>query len=139
MDAAKLLAAKSLREASIAVAVNSDGGTAELKFQALPRREYRVLLDEHPPDTEGADWNPDTFPPALIAACSLDPKLTLEQAGEMWEEWEAGEMGRVFMLCFQLNEHAAGLSFGLPGSGRTDGSGKKSATAPKKGSRTRSS
>lgn len=139
MDAAELLASKSLREASITVAVNRDGGTAELKFRALPRRAYRDLLDAHPSTEEGTDWNMETFPPALIAACSIDPVFTVEQATEMWEEWESGELGRMFLLCWQLNENQTALSFGLPGSGRTTGSGKKSATAPSKASRTRRS
>jgi hypothetical protein len=138
-DMAALLGQKKLREVTVRVSVGADGDTAAFVMRALPRREYRDLLDEHPPITEGADWNHDTFPPALIAACAVEPTVTVEQAVKAWDEWEAGEMGRLFLTCFQLNEQTAGVSFTSPGSGRTSGSGQKSNTATKKGSRTPSS
>lgn len=53
-------------------------------FRAVSRRRWRSLMAEHPPKKghkeDGLDFNPETFPPAAIAACSVSPKLTLEQA-----------------------------------------------------------
>ena len=138
-DAAALLASKKLREVSVPVSIDGDGTTADFTLRALKRTEYRALLDEHPPVKEGADWNGDTFPPALLTASAIDPVLTLEQATEMWAEWEAGEMGRLFLACWQLNEQTAGVGFIGPGSVKTRGSGQKSSTATTKASRTRRS
>lgn len=138
-DMAALLERKKLRETTVPVAVGGDGETAAFVVRALPRRQYRELLDDHPPVKDGADWNPDTFPPALIAACVVDPEMTVEQAAQIWEEWEAGEMGRLFLECWKLNEQTAGVGFTLPGSDKTSGSGRKSNTASTKASRTRSS
>lgn len=126
MDAAGLLAAKSLRETTLTVDVE---GGVELTLRALPRKEYRVLLDEHPPVEDGKDWNGETFPPALIAACVVEPVFTLQQATQLWDEWEAGDAARVFLTCFNLNEQSAGVGFTLPGSAKTGGSGQNSTTA----------
>ena len=138
-DAAALLASKKLREVTVPVSIDGDGTTADFTLRALKRSEYRALLDEHPPSREGADWDADTFPPALLAASAIDPVLTVEQATEMWTEWEAGEMGRLFLSCWQLNEQTAGVGFTVPGSVKTRGSGQKSNTATTKASRTRRS
>lgn len=53
-------------------------------FRAVSRRRWRSLMAEYPPKKEhkadGFEFNPETFPTAAIAACSVSPKLTLEQA-----------------------------------------------------------
>jgi hypothetical protein len=138
-DMAALLEAKKRREVSLNVSIDDEGTTAPFLFRALKRTEYRALLDDHPASEEGADWNTDTFAPALIAASAVDPVITIEQATQMWDEWEAGEMGRMFLACWQLNEQLAGVGFMSPGSVKTSGSGQRSSTATKKGSRTRRS
>jgi hypothetical protein len=130
MDAAGLLAAKTLRTATLPVDTGEQ--LVELTLTALPRKQYRELIEAHPPgesDSKEADWNGDTFPPALIQACISDPPFTLEEATEFWDTWEASEVGRVFLACWNLNENPAGLSFILPGSARTAGSGLNSDTA----------
>lgn len=129
MDAATLLAAKQLRQATVSLNVGA-GETVEIHIRALPRRQYRQLLEDHPAAGDNADWNPDTFPPALIAACATDPVFTVEQATQLWDEWEAAESGLLFLACWQLNDRTAGTSFTLPGFvEETNGSGLNSATA----------
>lgn len=100
-------------------------------MRALPRKPYRALIDAHPPlgDQKG-DWNPDTFPPALIAACAVEPEFTVEQATEAWETWETDEASRLFLTAFYLNEQAERLNFMLLGSAKTSGSEQNSTTAP---------
>lgn len=131
MDAAGLLAAKKLREAT--VTVHTSEGPCPVTMRAMPRPDYRALVGEHPPgpdDKPGADWNEDTFPPALIAAAAIDPVFTVEQAGHVWAEWEAGEAGRLFFLAWQLNESTAGVGFISPGFVPTGDSGQNSDTVP---------
>lgn len=139
MDAAALLAAKQLRQAT--VSLNLGGGeTVDVHIRALPRRQYRQLLEAHPPAGDNADWNPDTFPPALIAASAVDPTFTVEQATQLWDEWEAAESGLLFLACWQLNDRTAGTSFTLPGFVEAmNDSGPNSATATNGASPTPSS
>ena len=89
--------------------------TVEFRFGAIPRVELDALigLAEHRPTEahqekhraackreglkfKALEFNPETFPPALIAACCLHPELTLEQATEIWEQWGDGEAATVF-------------------------------------------
>lgn len=86
-------------------------------FQALGRGRFRSLQQRHPPKPEhleqaraeaAADgipnaeklalrWNPETFPPALIAAASVEPKLTLDQAEELCDSWNEAEFEAVYL------------------------------------------
>ena len=89
--------------------------SARFEMRALPRPEYDALcaLPEHRPtvthqkahkakcEQEGLPYaplsfNPDTFPPALIAQCSVTPDLTREQADRIWVEWSDGQTGVLF-------------------------------------------
>lgn len=128
MNAAELLAAKKLRDATLEIEIEG-GDPLPLKVRALKRKDYRDLMDAHPSDNEDEDWNPDTFPPALIAAAAVEPEFTLEEATQLWDEWEIAEAARVFLVCFNLNENPAGVSFMLPGFGKTDDSGLNSTIA----------
>jgi predicted transcriptional regulator len=58
------------------------------RFQAQGRTAYSDLLAAHPPRPGVADdgsWNNDTYPHALIAACCIEPVMTVEQVGELSE------------------------------------------------------
>lgn len=113
----------------------------EFKFQALSRRRYRELIDAHPPKDKTGEWNPDTFPPALIAACSVEPKLTTEQAERIWsgDNWSAADSNRLFLVAWNLCEYGRGAVFTLPGFAGIGDSGQSSTTASPKASPTRSS
>ena len=105
-DAAEALAAAEAAAAEV---------TVEFRFGAIPRVELDALLGqpEHRPTEahqekhraackreglkfKALEFNPETFPPALIAACCLHPELTLEQAAQIWEQWGDGEAATVF-------------------------------------------
>lgn len=73
-------------------------------FRAIGRPEYQRILDDHQPtlaqrkEAPGLAWNPLTFPQALVAATSLEPRMTEQQVDEMWNsvEWTAGELGKLW-------------------------------------------
>lgn len=59
-----------------------------LRFQALGRTAYSDLLVAHPPRpgvAEDGSWNNDTYPNALIAACCIEPVMTVEEVEELNE------------------------------------------------------
>lgn len=80
-----------------------------VQLQALSVSQFRALLKEHPPTDEQkaarADWSPDTFQPALIAASAIEPELTAEQWAEQLDEglWSQGEWNALFNTALELN------------------------------------
>ena len=67
-----------------------DAHTVVLRFQALERQQLKDLMDKHAPseqdEANGLDWDEETFPPALIAAASLDG-ITEEAAARYRRSW----------------------------------------------------
>ena len=57
-----------------------------LKYQAIGMRAYDRLVSKHPPKpeqrAEGSSFDMDTFAPALIAACSVDPEISPDRGQE---------------------------------------------------------
>jgi hypothetical protein len=84
------------------VEVQIDGETMEMSFAALSAHDMDRLQSKHVPTVEqkarGMAFNPDTFAPALVAACSVDPRLSFEDAKEIWESeaWSSGELNFLF-------------------------------------------
>jgi hypothetical protein len=79
-----------------------DGEELELVFQAISYKELDALQAKHTPTQqqriEGASFNRNTFPPALIAACAIDPEMTEQDARDLWqsEDWSTGELNTLF-------------------------------------------
>ncbi|KPI31342.1 hypothetical protein OV320_2558 [Actinobacteria bacterium OV320] len=69
-----------------------------LRFRALPRPALEALYRQHKPsETEaddGKEWA-DTFPPALIAAASVDG-MTEGEARELLAAWSLSEANAMF-------------------------------------------
>jgi len=93
---------KSKKRRSQTVTIDLNGSEVELKFEAISYKELDALQAKHPPTQDqrvnGASFNRNTFPPALIAACSVEPKITETDAREIWssEEWSTGELNTLF-------------------------------------------
>jgi len=98
---------------------DEDGETQELtlKFQAIGARNYDKLVAKHPPKpeqrAEGASFNMDTFAPALIAAVSVDPEISVEDANEIWssEDWSRGDLMVLFRNAVELNNRGIDIPF----------------------------
>ena len=73
-----------------------------LVFQGLNPKEYDDLVAAHPPTSaersKGAVYNAKTFPNALIAAVSYEPKLDYDQVEALRssEAWSSGEFMTLF-------------------------------------------
>lgn len=86
------------------VHVEQDGRAkpVRLKYQALDPKAFDDLISAHPAtpkqERKGAQWNPDTFPPALISEVAVVPKLTYEQADDLLKNknWSPGETNALF-------------------------------------------
>lgn len=109
----------------------ADEATIVFRFRGLSDEEWDLLIDEHQPTPDQVhrarkkgetppDWNPDTFPAALVAACCTDPGLTLDQAQAMWKspDWNGAELSAIFNGAFTASRMRRVPQLGK-GSGRT--------------------
>jgi hypothetical protein len=87
-------------------------------FQAVGRREYAKLLAEHAPSEEQRasaeeqqirlSYNPDTFPPALLAASCIEPAdTTVERMTNVWLNWSEGQVSPLWAACLATNMGSA--------------------------------
>lgn len=79
------------------------------RFRALPPDVYDNLRTQHPPTEEqeaaGQDKNPDTWVPAIVSACSIDP-ITPEQVRGLIDDGvlNTGEVVSLINACREVNE-----------------------------------
>lgn len=98
-----------------------DAATRTLEFRSIGRQAYRKLVLEFPPTPEEVEqfkrehpnqgdplWAPDRFPPALIAACSHDPKISRDEAEQMYREWDEPEFGQLWQACWEMHNILSG-------------------------------
>ena len=119
---------KPSRTKELVMAVPDEGGTViEYVFtlRAIGSKAYDVLMGMHHPTAEqkkeGLAYNVDTFGPALIAACSVEPKITPNEAKELWDsdEWSRGEVMAMFSAAVEVNSKGLDVPFTEPGSDTT--------------------
>lgn len=99
-----------------ALRAEMEENSVEFKFHSIGRPAYEALLLQHPPTKEQkeaarkvgerAAYNADTFPPALLAASSFEPKMELHEAEEIWKssDWNQGELMALFMAAVDCNQ-----------------------------------
>lgn len=81
--------------------------TRTFRFKALSRQRWRALMAEHAPDKEhkadGLDFNPETFPPVAISACSDAPAITKDQAARLVDTLPLGEFQKLWAAVLDVN------------------------------------
>lgn len=104
-------------EFSLFLRNGDDHDEVTMKFQAIGAHAYDKLVAKHPPKpeqrVEGHSYNMDTFAPALISACSLEPELTPGDALEIWEsdDWSRGDLMVLFRNAIELNNRGLDIPF----------------------------
>jgi hypothetical protein len=102
-----------LEAATAALRENS----VKFTFRSIGRRRYDDLLSDHQPTPEhiaeakkmdpqaGLDFNPDTFPQALIAASIHEPKLTKDEVNDLFQsdDWSGAELSALFEAALVAN------------------------------------
>ncbi len=96
-------------------------------FEAIGRKRFEQLKNEHPPTEaqtadaikaeEALEFNPDTFPAALIEACCVEPE---REPGELEEwirddpddEWNITEVQELFQAAVMVNMTAPRYDLG---------------------------
>lgn len=97
----------------------------EVTLKAIGSQAYDDLMAKHPPTAdqkkESATYNPDTFGPALISACSWEPRLTPNEATEIWtsDDWSRGEVMELFVGAIEVCSKGLDVPFSAAASGTT--------------------
>lgn len=151
----------------------ADEETVTFTFQDIGRLPYDTLIAQHPPTPEqikeyeaeakrmgmslaeagGLAFNPQTFPPALMAAASYEPEISAKQSieifGGVWKEgtdeeehfpgWSEGDTEKMFFTAMQACKERTSIPFTKPGIEGTPDSGPNLTTVPNEESPTASS
>lgn len=92
------------------------GATMTLTFRALPRPVWEQLLLDHAPSEaqadKGMEYNVDTFPAALIAACHVERDaggaeaegMSEADAQELLDTWADAEAKALFTAALVINQ-----------------------------------
>jgi hypothetical protein len=120
-------------EAELAeLVVQADDGATEFVFQAITRSALEELKREHPTTPEqweryresvqdvpvmiGLNMQAPEFDwvgmaPALLAACAVEPKMTLGEAQALWDTLSDAEAAQLFDAAWKVNQQAATRPF----------------------------
>lgn len=107
-------AADRLEEAQAA----AEAATFVFVFQALGRVAWDELVTTHRPTDKQRtehrrgggqgeiEWNPDTFPPAVVAASLVEPALSEAEVRELWDDpnWNLAELMALFNAAVAVNQ-----------------------------------
>lgn len=108
-----------------------DEAAVEFTFSAIPKREYRRLIDEHPDPDGKLRWHEDTFAPALIAACAVEPAIPLDRAETICDEWGESEYTQLFHAALMVNAEESQVPFSVRSTEPTPDSESSSTSAAK--------
>ena len=93
------------------------------KFGEISRYEYEKLVRRHPAKAAdqklGLPFDAEGFPPAVIAAASVDPKLSQADAEKLYRELPKAEADRLFHGALAPQMAAGDLPLALRGTGLT--------------------
>ena len=119
-----------LDQAKQALAEARDSAVAdgvEFVFRSIGRKAYDRLVNEHPPsnkakneaekqgeDPKNLQWDPYTFPQALVAAAIIHPKLDLDSVEEIWEsdDWNGNELQALFYTALSVQQKTRVVQLG---------------------------
>lgn len=114
-----------------------------MRFRGIGGQAWDRLLRDHPAPAgaeQGATFDPETFPMALVAASLEDPKLSKAEVEQIWasDDWNQIELTALFTAALEVNQTRAVLDLGK-GSAPTANTGPRSDGARSAASRTASS
>ena len=86
----------------------------ELVLDWQPTEEQRAKVESLGNDPDNLEWDPDEFPPRLVAAAIVEPEMTLEQVFEIYNDpaWSPAELGALFGTAQNAQFHVSVLDLG---------------------------
>lgn len=89
--------------------------TVVFKIKALNPEAFDEILNDNPPTSKQikeahqnnrtVEWNPETVPPVLVAACLVEPELSEDDVKEIWKDpsWNSAELLKLFEAAMSVN------------------------------------
>lgn len=116
-----------MRESVSTLEAAATVGTVQFTFEGIGRAELDRLKAKYPPTPEqweayrhragsnplyGApEFNPDALAPALIARCCVDPAMSDEEAGELWDRLTDGDAAVLYQAALAVNMEGSNRPF----------------------------
>lgn len=91
--------------------------SAVFTFETIGDKPWSDLLAAHPAregQGEVENFNPDTFPVALLAASSVEPKMTAEQVGVLFDSFTLSQRNGLFGAAYSANVRGVDIPFSRP-------------------------
>lgn len=86
-------------------------------------KKYSDLVAAHPSDSANELFDDGTFPAALIAASCVEPEMSEEQAHELFEKLNQGEIKKLFDVAWDVHNSSDLVPFSLAASALLAGLG----------------
>lgn len=99
-----------------AIRTRMQKSVVEFRFRALGATAWSDLVAAHPGESKQEAWNVKTFPIALLAACCVDPVMTVEQAQTLCEQLNEGQRGDLHAAVWEVNASATSVPFSVSAS-----------------------
>jgi len=93
-----------------------DGSRVTFRFRGVGRNAFKRLVAGHTSE-DGGSFDPTTFPPALVAACSLDPRMTVAEVQQLADDLTDGQFDVLFGAAWDACQAADdSVPFSVPAS-----------------------
>lgn len=79
-------------------------------------KAYSDLMAVHPAENDNEAFNSETFPRALVAASCVDPAMNEEQAAQLFEKINEGEIKKLFDAAWDVHNSSDIIPFSLAAS-----------------------
>lgn len=99
-------------------ALREQARAAEVPFllRYIGDKAYSDLMAAHPSSDDSQAFDSETFPRALIAASCVDPVMTEEQAAQLFEKINEGEIKKLFDAAWDVHNASDIVPFSLAAS-----------------------
>ena len=124
--------------------IEAEEASTAFTFQALGRARFEEVKRLHPPTEDqweryrervkaawwvtAPEFHELTFAPALIAACCVEPAMTIEDAQALWDELSDGEAAALYTAALAVNEEVTNRPFSGTDTDTTPNTGPDSTT-----------
>ena len=96
-----------------AIRAEMEQDTITVRFRALKRLEWEALVEAHKKRHDDEPFNWSTFPPALIAACVIDPEMSPTEVDELLDVINEAQREQLFDAAYTVNQESTAVPFSV--------------------------